>query len=35
VHLYFKGGKSKQDRAKEKKEKEERQKSDGTWSPYP
>lgn len=35
VHLYFKGGKSKADRAKEKKEKEERQQSDGTWSPYP
>jgi outer membrane protein insertion porin family len=35
VHLYFKGGKSKQDRAKEKKEKEERQQSDGTWSPIP
>jgi outer membrane protein insertion porin family len=35
VHLYFKGGKSKQDRAKEKKEEEERRKSDGTWSPIP
>jgi outer membrane protein insertion porin family len=35
VHLYFKGGKSKQDRAKEKKDEEERQKSDGTWSPIP
>lgn len=35
VHLYFKGGKSKQEKAKEKKEEEERQKSDGTWSPIP
>ena len=35
VHLYFKGGKSKQDRAREKKEEEERRTTDGTWSPWP
>jgi outer membrane protein insertion porin family len=35
VHLYFKGGKSKKDVAKQKQEEEERRKSDGTWSPYP
>jgi outer membrane protein assembly factor BamA len=35
VHLYFKGGKSAKDKAREKQEEQERQKSDGTWSPYP
>ena len=35
VHLYFKGGKSAKDKAREKKEEEERRQSDGTWSPYP
>ncbi len=36
VHLYFKGGKSKQAKEKEKKEEEERRQGDGgTWSPYP
>jgi outer membrane protein insertion porin family len=35
VHLYFKGGKSKEQRAKEKKDEEERNQTDGTWSPYP
>jgi len=35
VHLYFKGGKSAQDKARQKQEEEERRKSDGTWSPYP
>ncbi|MBV9303604.1 MAG: hypothetical protein JOY62_06870 [Acidobacteriaceae bacterium] len=35
VHLYFKGGKSKQQAEKEKKEEEERRRSDGTWSPFP
>ncbi|MGI8958728.1 MAG: POTRA domain-containing protein [Bryobacteraceae bacterium] len=36
VHLYFKGGQSKQDKEKEKKaEEERRQGGDGTWSPYP
>ena len=36
VHLYFKGGKSKQQTEREKKEEEERrQGGDGTWSPYP
>ncbi len=35
VHLYFKGGKSAQDKTREKKEEEERRKSDGTWSPWP
>ncbi len=35
VHLYFKGGKSAQDKAREKKEEEERRKSDGSWSPWP
>ncbi len=34
VHLYFKGGKSKEQQAKEKKEEEEKHKSDGSWSPY-
>jgi outer membrane protein assembly factor BamA len=35
VHLYFKGGKSAKDKTREKQEEQERQKSDGTWSPYP
>jgi outer membrane protein insertion porin family len=36
VHLYFKGGKSRQQTEREKKEEEERrQGGDGTWSPYP
>lgn len=35
VHLYFKGGKSKEAREREKKEEEERRKTDGTWSPWP
>ncbi|MBV9222984.1 MAG: hypothetical protein JOY85_03070, partial [Acidobacteriaceae bacterium] len=35
VHLYFRGGKSAKDKAREKQEEQERQKSDGTWSPYP
>jgi outer membrane protein insertion porin family len=34
VHLYFKGGKSKQQRAREKKEQEDKQTTDGTWSPW-
>ncbi|MBV9611308.1 MAG: hypothetical protein JO091_02500, partial [Acidobacteriaceae bacterium] len=35
VHLYFKGGKSAKDKAREKKEEEEKHKSDGSWSPWP
>jgi outer membrane protein insertion porin family len=35
VHLYFKGGKSAKDKLREKQDEQERQKSDGTWSPYP
>lgn len=35
VHLYFKGGKSKQQRAREKKEEEDKRTTDGTWSPWP
>ena len=35
VHLYFKGGKSRQQAEKEKKEEEERKRGDGTWSPFP
>ena len=35
VHLYFKGGKSKQQTEREKKEEEERRQGDGTWSPFP
>jgi outer membrane protein assembly factor BamA len=35
VHLYFKAGKSKADRAKEKKEEDEHKTTDGSWSPYP
>jgi len=35
VHLYFKGGKSVQQRARDKKDEEEKRQSDGTWSPIP
>jgi len=35
VHLYFKGGKSRQQENREKKEEREKQQGDGTWSPYP
>ncbi len=35
VHLYFKGGKTKGDRDKEKKDEEDRRTTDGTWSPIP
>ncbi len=35
VHLYFKGGKSKEAKDRQKKEEEERRRSDGTWSPWP
>ncbi len=35
VHLYFKGGDSKGERARKKKEEEEKRQSDGSWSPYP
>jgi|SRR5579875_683425 len=35
VHLYFKAGKSKQDRAREKKEQEDKRTTDGSWSPWP
>jgi len=35
VHLYFKGGKSKAQIAKEKQEEEERRQTDGSWSPWP
>jgi outer membrane protein insertion porin family len=34
VHLYFKGGESKGDKARHKQEEKEKQKSDGNWSPY-
>ncbi len=34
VHLYFKGGKSKQQQVKDKKDEEEKRQSDGSWSPY-
>ncbi|MBV9265340.1 MAG: hypothetical protein JO061_04145, partial [Acidobacteriaceae bacterium] len=34
VHLYFKGGKSKQQRAKEEKDAKEKRTTDGTWSPW-
>ncbi len=34
VHLYFKGGKSAQQRAKDKKEEDDKHQSDGSWSPY-
>ncbi|HLH04671.1 MAG TPA: POTRA domain-containing protein [Bryobacteraceae bacterium] len=33
VHLYFKGGKSAAEKAREKKQEQEKQQSDGTWSP--
>jgi outer membrane protein insertion porin family len=35
VHLYFKGGDSKQERARKKKEEDEKRTTDGTWSPWP
>jgi outer membrane protein insertion porin family len=35
VHLYFKGGKSKAERAREKKEEQDKRTTDGTWSPWP
>ncbi len=35
VHLYFKGGKSKAERAREKKEEEDKRTTDGSWSPWP
>jgi outer membrane protein insertion porin family len=35
VHLYFKGGKSQTQTAREKKEEQDKQQSDGTWSPLP
>ncbi len=35
VHLYFKGGKSAQDKEREKKAEEEKRKADGTWTPWP
>src|ERR1700761_297745 len=35
VHLYFKGGLSKQERARKKKEDDEKRTTDGTWSPWP
>jgi outer membrane protein insertion porin family len=35
VHLYFKGGESKQDRARRKKEEEDKRTTDGSWSPWP
>jgi outer membrane protein insertion porin family len=34
VHLYFKGGQSRNEEERKKKEEEEKRKSDGTWSPY-
>ncbi|HEX4773481.1 MAG TPA: FtsQ-type POTRA domain-containing protein [Bryobacteraceae bacterium] len=34
VHLYFKGGESKEELEKKKREEQERKTSDGTWSPY-
>lgn len=34
VHLYFKGGESKEDLEKKKREERERQSSNGSWSPY-
>lgn len=34
VHLYFKGGESKDEKERKRKEEEEKRKSDGTWSPY-
>lgn len=35
VHLYFKGGKSKAERARQKKEEEDKRTTDGSWSPWP
>jgi outer membrane protein insertion porin family len=35
VHLYFKGGDSKSDRARKKQEEAEKNQVDGSWSPYP
>ena len=35
VHLHFKGGKSLQQREKDKKDARDRNQTDGTWSPYP
>jgi len=35
VHLYFKGGESKEAKDRKKKEEEERRRSGGTWSPWP
>jgi outer membrane protein insertion porin family len=35
VHLYFKGGESKKDRARRKKEEEDKRTTDGSWSPWP
>jgi len=35
VHLYFKGGKSQAQRAKEKEEEKEKRTVDGDWSPWP
>ncbi len=35
VHLYFKGGESRALKEKKKKEQEEKNKTDGTWSPFP
>ncbi len=35
VHLYFKGGESKTEKARKKKQEDEDRKSDGTWNPWP
>lgn len=35
VHLYFKAGKSKAERAREKKEEQDKRTTDGSWSPWP
>jgi outer membrane protein insertion porin family len=35
VHLYFKGGKSKAEKAREKKAEEDKRTTDGSWSPWP
>ncbi|MBV9157917.1 MAG: hypothetical protein JO097_16750 [Acidobacteriaceae bacterium] len=35
VHLYFKGGESKAEKARKKKQEDENKTSDGTWSPWP
>ncbi len=34
VHLYFKGGDSKSEKARQKREQEEKRQTDGSWSPY-